>query len=127
MTLPSIPVSLLPIVVACAVVALACRNKLARCLGVGNARAANVLRTLISSLERRPDLEDEDRAELLAARVALDAWQSGPCLTILPVDHEMFVYTAFALLNRVWERVALESLPAGRYVLPVKTRRRFRR
>jgi hypothetical protein len=96
-------------------------------MGWGKDREAVILRTLIASLERRPDLDDVDRADLLSARVAWDAWQSGALLTILAVDHEAFIYTAYALLDRVWRHALRESLPAGRFVTPAKARRRFRR
>jgi hypothetical protein len=95
--------------------------------GLGGNREAVILRTLIASLERRPDLDDVDRADLLSARVAWDAWQSGALLTILAVDHEAFIYTAYALLERVWQHSFRESLPVGHFVMPATVQRRFRR
>jgi hypothetical protein len=127
MTASSMLASLLFIVGPCAAVALVCKHELARCMSWGTDREAIILRTLIASLDQRPDLDDADRADLLAARVALDAWQSGARLTILAVDHASFIYTAYAMLDRVWQRIFRETLPAGRFAMPTSVHRRFRR
>jgi hypothetical protein len=119
--------SLPPVIGAGVILLVVCGPEIVRGMGRHRDREATNLRSLIARLERRSDLDDADRADVLAARLALDSWQSGGLLTILAVDHVSFIYVAYAMLDRVWQRVFHEALPAEQRAMPDRLLARFRR